>query len=362
MQVRYWRNGVAVTIKQIAELAGISRGTVDKVLNDRPGVKTETKDRVLSIAKALNYEPNHLGKALVMSKERTRIGVILTPEYNPFVREIIRGIDEAREEFKSFGIEIAIRMLSTLEPAEQIGLLNHFENEGFAGVAIFPLNDGQIIEKINTMSASGTAVITFNSRIREINDICFIGQDHYRGGRTAAGLMRKLLPAGGDVGIIISSKTLSCHQDRLRGFQDRAEEFYPEMHIVEVRENQDRTETAFEIVLEYAKAYPDLKGIYITGGGSEGLGRAIDLIGRNRDLKVICHDVIPATVRLLKNGTVDFTLGQNPAYQGYLLIKTMFDYLIRQKSPPERIIDIPIDVITEDMVETIDGNDSPELR
>ena len=60
---------MAVTIKQIAELAEVSRGTVDKVLNGRPGVKAETKDRVLRIAKELDYKPNYLGKALVRSKE-----------------------------------------------------------------------------------------------------------------------------------------------------------------------------------------------------------------------------------------------------------------------------------------------------
>ena len=56
---------MSVTIKQIAELANVSRGTVDKVLNHRPGVKAETKTKVLQIAKELNYEPNFLGKALL---------------------------------------------------------------------------------------------------------------------------------------------------------------------------------------------------------------------------------------------------------------------------------------------------------
>ncbi len=342
---------MAVTIKQIAELAEVSRGTVDKVLNDRPGVKTETRERVLRIAKELNYKPNYLGKALVMSKEKTRIGVILTPEYNPFVHEIIQGIHKAREEFKLFGIDITIKMLSTLEPAEQIGILNHFENEDFAGIAVFPLNDPQIIEKINLLGKKGIAIITFNSQIKEIDDICFVGQNHYRGGRTAAGLMSKLLPEGGDIGIIISSKSLSCHQDRLRGFQERINDFHPHVNIIDIRENQDRTEAAFKIVLEYCQNHPNLKGIYITGGGCAGIGRALEIAGKVGKIKVISHDVVPATVNLLKNGTIDFTLGQNPEYQGYLLIKTMFDHLIRHQSPEADILDIPIEIITSDTID-----------
>ena len=341
---------MAVTIKQIAELAGVSRGTVDKVLNGREGIKAETKDRVLRIADELNYKPNYLGKALVQSKAKTKIGVILTPEYNPFVHEIIQGIHVAQEEFRLFGLEIKIKMLSSLEPAEQIAMLNQFENEEYSGVAVFPLNDEQVIRKINYMSDNGIAIITFNSRIEEIHDICFIGQNHYRGGRTAAGLMCKLLHDGGSVGIIISSRHLSCHQDRLKGFQDRIHETCPAIQIVETAENKDRTDLAFQIMLEYTRAYPDLKGVYITGGGYGGVGRALEMVNKSRDTKVICHDVIPETFDLLKNGTVDFTLGQNPEQQGYMLIKTMFEYLIKQQKPSGKVIDIPIEIITEDIV------------
>ena len=165
---------MAVTIKQIAELANVSRGTVDKVLNDRPGVKEATKQKILQIVKELDYKPNYLGKALVQSKDPLKIGIILTPEYNPFVHEIIRGIHMAKEEFHPFGLQIETKMLNSLEPAEQIGLLNTFENEGYAGIAVFPLNDRQVRLKINQLSERGIAVITFNSQVSKINELCFI--------------------------------------------------------------------------------------------------------------------------------------------------------------------------------------------
>ena len=279
------------------------------------------------------------------------MGVILTPEYNPFVHEVIQGIHKAQEEFNLFGIEIEIKMLSTLEPAEQIGFLNYFENEHLAGVAVFPLNDEQVVKKINMMRENGTAIITFNSQIKAINDICFIGQNHHRGGRTAAGLMSKLLPDGGDVGVIISSKTLSCHQYRHKGFEDKINAFYPDLSIVEVRENQDRIDTAFKIMLEYTESYPNLKGIYITGGGCAGVGRALEMTELAGKIKVICHDVIPDTIKLLKNGIVDFALGQNPKLQGYLLVKTLFDYLIKHQVPDEKMVDIPIEIFTADIVD-----------
>ena len=113
-----------VTIKQIAELANVSRGTVDKVLNDRPGVKSETRDKILQIAKELNYQPNFLGKALVQSRNPVRIGIVLTPEYNPFIHDMLTGIRNAENEFSPFGIDVSVKMPFSLEPTEQISILN----------------------------------------------------------------------------------------------------------------------------------------------------------------------------------------------------------------------------------------------
>ena len=113
---------MGVTIKQIAELANVSRGTVDKVLNNRPGVKDETKQKILQIAKELHYQPNFLGKALVQSKEPTKLGIILTPDYNPYIQAMLNGIRQAKEEFAPFNLNISIKMLTTLEPAELVNL------------------------------------------------------------------------------------------------------------------------------------------------------------------------------------------------------------------------------------------------
>lgn len=345
---------MSVTIKQIAELANVSRGTVDKVLNNRPGVKEETKIKVLQIAKELNYQPNFLGKALVQSKDPTKLGIVLTPDYNPFIQATLKGIHQAAEEFHAFGININIKMLTTLEPAELVNLLNDMSHDGYDGIAVFPIDDPQVKIKINQLVEQGIVVITFNSKIDGIHDLCFLGQDHIKGGAAAAGLMGRLLPDGGTLGIIISSNNLSCHQCRLKGFQDKLASHYPNLKIVEIRENQDRKDEAFKITLEYCNKYPDLKGIYITGGGIGGVGSALDIAGRARSMKVICHDLVPDTVTLLQNGTVDFAIGQNATHQGYQAVKILFDYIIKRQKPESYFIKVPITIATEDTIDSFE--------
>lgn len=341
---------MAITIKEIAELANVSRGTVDKVLNRRPGVKAETRDKVLKIAKELNYQPNFLGKALVQSKNPIRIGIILTPEYNPFIQEMLTGIKNAQKEFEAFGIDVSIKMPVTLEPAEQVSILNELELENVNGIALFPLDDEIVKTKINQLARNNIAILTCNSKIEGIQDFCFIGQDHYKGGRTAAGLMSKLLPSGGLVGIIISSYHLSCHQYRLNGFMDKLKETSAPIKVLEVLENQDRKDEAFKITLEYLNQYPELAGLYVTGGGIGGVGSALDLLNPTRRINVICHDLTPDSVSLLKNGIIDFVLGQSPELQGYQLVKTLFEYLVKKQKPENEFVEIPITISTEDSI------------
>ena len=340
---------MGVTIKDIAAMANVSRGTVDKVLNHRPGVKKETQEKVLKIVKEMNYQPNFLGKALVQSKDPLKLGIILTPDYNPYIQEILKGIENGRAEYSAFGIKIITKILTTLDPLEQLSMIKELVNEGVQGLAVFPLNNARIINYLNSLAEQGIALITFNSKVLGCNDLCFIGQNHYKGGRTAASLMGRICSSGGSVGVIISSMHLSCHQDRLIGFREKMQEDYPDIQIVEIQKNQDRSETAFHITASYLEKYPNLQGIYLTGGGIFGVGNALKEHGNSSKVHVICHDVVANTIELLSNGTVDFAIGQNPTQQGYLLVKTLFEYLIKRQVP-EKFIEIPIQIFTDETV------------
>ena len=335
-----------VTIKEIASLANVSRGTVDKVLNNRPGVKEETKQKVLSIARELNYQPNIIGRVLNLSKDVIRIGIIPTPEYNPYIQNLLRGVQAAKEEYASFGLELIVRMPLTLEAAELLSLLIEFENMNVSGLALIPIDNPQVIEKINQMKAKGIQIMTFNSELKDIKGFRYIGQDHFKAGMVAAGLMAKLLPEGGDVGVIISSKTLSCHPDRLNGFQTRLAECNNRINVVEIRENQDRKEDMFKITLDYINRYPNLSGLYLSGNGNIGVKSALSIARPAQHISIVCHDLSEETEELLNDGIVDFVISQNAYEQGYQIVKLFFDYMIKRQEPESYCYSIPIQIIT----------------
>ena len=84
------------TIKEIAALAGVSRGTVDRVLNDRGAVNPETAEKIRKIAKELDYKPNRAGLVLAAQKKRLKLGVILFSTGNPFFQDVLAKSEAKR--------------------------------------------------------------------------------------------------------------------------------------------------------------------------------------------------------------------------------------------------------------------------
>lgn len=289
-----------VTIKKIAELANVSRGTVDRVLNNRPGVREGIRKKVKDIADALDYKPNIIGKALVNLKKPIVIGVIPAPDYNPFVDEIKRGVQGACQELYDFGVKINVHVIKSLDLEEQLNALNRLLKDGVSAISMVPIDHDVIRERINKIISNGVPIVTFNSDIKGTKRLCFIGQDHTMGGRVAGGLMGKILKGKGKITIITSSLNLLCHQQRIDGFKAKIEEDYKEIEIVKIEDNEDMEQRAFELTLSFCKNLKDLSGIYITGGGVSGLGKALKVLGKGGDIKVVCHDFVQGTVDLLK--------------------------------------------------------------
>ncbi|MBQ9136675.1 MAG: LacI family DNA-binding transcriptional regulator, partial [Lachnospiraceae bacterium] len=99
------------TIKEIAELAGVSRGTVDRVLNNRGSVNQATAEKILEIAKALDYKPNRAGIVLAAQKKRLKLGVILFSVDNPFFDDVLTGVNKKAEELAGYNCTVIVKQV-----------------------------------------------------------------------------------------------------------------------------------------------------------------------------------------------------------------------------------------------------------
>ncbi|MGI6779047.1 MAG: LacI family DNA-binding transcriptional regulator [Acetivibrionales bacterium] len=122
---------MSVTIKKIAEISGVSRSTVDKVLNNRPGVSDKVRQRVKSIAKELGYKPNIIGKALAYQNKPLVLAAVM-PD-NTFTRQAKVGINKAYKELKDFGVKVEIYTTKDYDIKEQISILSYLIDRKVSG-------------------------------------------------------------------------------------------------------------------------------------------------------------------------------------------------------------------------------------
>ena len=102
---------MSATIKEIAEYANVSRGTVDRALHGRGGVRSDVEKRILAIAESVGYKPNSAAKALSNFKKKLTVGLLLPSINNPFFDELIRGVEDAQKAMDDYGVELRLMQM-----------------------------------------------------------------------------------------------------------------------------------------------------------------------------------------------------------------------------------------------------------
>ncbi len=327
---------MSVTIKEIAEYAKISRGTVDRVLNKRGKVSPEVEQRVRMIAEALGYKPNSAAKAFSVLKKKMLFGVLLPSVKNPFFDDVIKGIEFAKRELEDYGIEIA---LDEIQGFDVECLLTHMDDllkRGITALALVPFDDSRVVEKINAIVESGIPVVTVNSDIQNSMRQCNIGIDFTESGRLAADLMGLINPRA-KVLIVTGTSKLLSHNQRIWGFNEVAKSQYAEMNIVKTVECNENEYVAYDLVAEACAADPEINAIFITGQGISGTCEALGKIP-DKKFSVICFDDIPSTRELIKQGKISATICQQPFEQGYETIQYLFKRAVGSETDDEKEI------------------------
>jgi LacI family transcriptional regulator len=177
--------------------------------------------------------------------------------------------------------------------------------------------------------------------------MCFVGQNLVASGRVAAGLMGRLIPAGGKIGILSGSSSIEALKERIRGFQEVLKERYQHLEIVQVEEGVEDDDVGFTRTKAICRDCPDLDGLYITGRGIRGACEALKALKLER-VRVVCFDAQPETGELLREGRVDFTITQDPYQQGYLPVKLLYDYFFMNRKPESTVYHTQLRIMTSE--------------
>ena len=324
-----------VTIKDIAKAANVSRGTVDRALNDRDGVNPEVAAQIKAIASELGYKPNTIAKALATHAKPLRFGVLLNSLGNPFFDKVIDGLNSALDSLRDFGVQMDLRRIHGYNTEMLLRELTSLRESGIDGLILTPISQPVVRDLLNDMISSGIQTVCCNLDIDDVSYQAYVGCDYYCSGLTAGEVIGTTTHKDANMAIITSSHALYYHEMRVKGCENVLKN-YPHIHIREYIEAGDDEEISYHEVKRLLLKNKEIDTLYFVTGGTTGGLQAIHELNREDQLRVFSFDQIPAVIEGLKSGLVVATIDQQPFTQGATSVRILFDAIMNKTAPTKR--------------------------
>ncbi len=338
-----------ITIKQIAERAQVSRGTVDRVLNGRPDVSDKTRAKVLKIIEELDYKPNVVAKALKSKEKKIKIGIVVSPKSNFYGKDVLKGVLYAQKECLSYGVTVDIYEMDDFSGTAQQEQIRRAVADHVDALALAPMETAGV-KKILTDIVGSIPLVFYNTQLRDIKNLCYIGQDARACGRVAAQLLGMISQGGGGTVVFLGYQMIRAHMERFEGFRDHLSAYFPQMRMIGSFETQEDPERIKTLCRELFAGY-DIKNIFISGGDINALGDHLIDHGLVGKVNVVCTDYICRTPEFLKNNVVQFAIGQQPFEQGYYAVKVLKDHLLTGIGPKGHLIHTNLDIFIKENID-----------
>lgn len=328
------------TIKEIALKAGVSIGTVDRVLHNRGMVNAQTKERVEAVMRELNYRPNQVAQGLAVMKKKLKIIFFLPDIQNhPFFEQVARAAEKKAKELEQYGVRVFFYQLNVREDLALMEEAAHQDVQPeWDGIVMMGIDIPQVAACLDWANSLKIPVVFYNTYIPDREILAYVGCDYVKSGRLAAGL--SALTGGEDAQVCIYSEGLeviSSHEERVDGFCREVTERYPDMKILDIRSidvDQKRNELS---VQEMFHKFPKVNVVYVVNPRDYEICRMIAKADLKRQVRIITNDLVDDQVDMIRQGMISATICQEPEKQGEMPLEILFQYLAYGAVPKERM-------------------------
>lgn len=301
------------TLNDVAREAGVSPATVDRVLNNRAGVRARTREIVVETAQRLGYISPPGGTQLPSPamQQMVRLSFALPAGTNTFMKMLRREIETQAASRPN--LEVEVETIEGFDPESLARALLDLRGRT-QGVGVIALDHPTVREAIRSLVASGIKVVTVVSDIPHVPRVAYVGIDNRAAGRLAGYLVGRLTgpQRPGKAALFVGSRSYRGHEEREMGFRHILAEEFPHIEFVELREMLDDREKAYAEAAALLDRHPDLTAIYNVGAGNPGIARALKERGRQHSVVFVGHEATEGTRELLLDGTLDAVIDQNP--------------------------------------------------
>jgi LacI family transcriptional regulator len=355
------------TVKEIARLAGVSIGTVDRVLHDRGGVSAETKERVDKIIASLGYEPDIFARHLSLKKTYTFRAVLPRADQDSGYWSLcLAGLRRAERDLLAlYHARLRIDEFDRYDRSSYSRLLDEVVADPCDGIVFAPALPEELLPVLERLAADSSAregrgrpvpYAFFDSEIEDTSPVASITQDPLRGGYLAGRLMSILAAPKGRL-VALSAHAGDRHiAQRIESFRsyfsgggrvEREVEFH-ECRDLESADERDR------FLSGLFEGGGDIAGVLVANSSGHLVGDWLAARGLKEGRAVVSWDLVPANARALREGGIDCALSQRPAEQARRALELLFRSTLRA-APSRAPAPIPLEIYFKENLPSEEG-------
>ncbi|HKT94638.1 MAG TPA: LacI family DNA-binding transcriptional regulator [Paraburkholderia sp.] len=304
------------TLKQLMELTQLSRATIDRALNDRPGVHPRTRNAVEAALRQLGAsEEQALPVASRAASHALRVRLLLQAG-DAFTAELTRTAASLEAEFAAAGVTVEVVNCvgaSDEDVALRVREVAQGAQPAADAIGIICTNTPPITSALRECMARGLGVVTLITDVDADARHTYVGVNNRAAGQSAAFLVGRHLEGrpSPSVAVVVATFSYTCHEDREIGFRSLLRQRFPHVNVVEVIKGADSGAATYEATRRCMETHGALDGIYNVAGGNEGLAAALCERGLAGRTLYVTHEVNAVTEPLLRADVIDYLLSQD---------------------------------------------------
>jgi LacI family transcriptional regulator len=344
-----------IRIKDIAKLAGVSAGTVDRVLHNRGQVSEDSRGKIQKIIEELNYKPNLLARSL--ASKRNYLFVTVFPEFEKNAGEYweapYNGVVRARKEIADHNILVKNLTFNQFDIDSFRNKIKETIDLKPDAVIIAPIFADETVELTNRLDNENIPYVFIDSNIEGVNNLAYFGQNSYQSGFIAARLLEQGLPAQAKIAIFKPAGKNGTNQSVIRenGFKAffRKNGIDQRYSFNTCRYDINNEKTREQQIVKFFEECNPVSAAVVFNSRVCDIARTIEKLNI-MGLRLIGYDLLAENIEFLRKDIITFLLAQRPEEQGYHAIMTLFNSMFLNMNISRNQY-VPIDILTKENLE-----------
>jgi LacI family transcriptional regulator len=343
-----------IRIKDIALMAGVSEGTVDRVIHNRGGVSAKKLNAVNEVMEALNYSPNLFARSLASKKQYHLVCIIPKYEAGDYWELVDNSFDQAMREFADYNVSIDKKYYDQLDASSFAEAAETVFLQLPDGVIFSPFFRAETLDFISKLSDYHIPFSFFDSMIEGLDFLTYYGQNSVQSGFVAAKLLLNDLPENAEILVVrtqrkkgVSNQTVNRHKGFIQYIENQGAKRKIKLIDVQLTDHDERSN--LHLLKALFERHTAVKAAITFNSKVYRLATYLDAL-EQREVRLIGYDLLEKNVACLKQGTVSYLIAQRPEKQVYCSVRDMCRELIF-KQAITKINYVPIDILVKENID-----------